>query len=330
MSKFEVETPQCWKDELYEKTSCKKEYKKLRLKPALLAATLMLALTVTTTAFAVASMPDFFKSIFQGNNEYLDSLYMPKNIMFDSNTDDIEVVCTGIMGDKNNVAVSLTVKSKGDAVFDINNHYAFESIDFRFENDSPTNADGYSATFGLNYSDDKTLVGDLYISGTDGNGFVGKVLKIDLKNLECVRPYDVAGYERLADCTFKSEITVDYPDTSEELSALKAEISCDDLVFCPVKADVSNVSLNAEFEIQKGNIKALEEEYPFDTITVTFKNGTVSKFNFKEKNEKQNIFYVNVVKKTEKSYVMSGVFGEAIDASEVLSVKFNDTELFAK
>ena len=76
--------------------------------------------------------------------------------------------------------------------------------------------------------------------------------------------------------------------------------------------------------------KALQESYPFDTVTVTFEDGTFSEFNFNEENETQNIFYINSVTKTENSFSLSGVFGKAIDASKVFSVKFNGVELFTK
>lgn len=330
MSKFNVETPQEWKNKLYAKTSNKDERKLLQFKPVMTAVTVILVFALTTTAFAFTAMPDFFKSIFQGNDEHLNPLYMPKNIVFDSDTDDIEVMCTGIMGDKNNIAVSFTVKSKGDTVFDINNHYIFESAEFLFDSEKPSDSDGYSSTFGLNYSDSKTLFGDLYIYGSSGKGFTDKNLKIELKNLECLRPDNVAGFERILNCRFKSEIAVDYQDTSKELSVLKSEISYKDMIFSPVRSEISNISLNAEFKAIKGNVKDLQESYPFDTLTVTFEDGTVSEFDFNEENETQNIFYINSVTKTENSFSLSGIFGKAIDASKVLSVKFNGVELFVK
>lgn len=330
MSNFNVETPQDWKNKLYAKTSGKGEMKPLRFKPVIAAISVILVFALTTTAFAFSSMPDFFKSLFQGNNEYLNPLYMPKTIVLDSETDELEVLCTGIMGDKNHIAVSFTVKSKGNLTFDINNLYLFETNSFRFESENPSNNDGYSSTFNLSYSDSKTLVGDLLISGSIGKGFTGKTLNVELKNLECLKPEINSIYEKILDCKFESEITVDYTDTSKELSALNSEISYKDMTFCPVKADVSNISLNAEFKMIKGDAKNLNESYPFETITVTFKDKTVSIFNFKEKTESQNIFYVNSVTQTETSYVISGIFGEAVDASKILSVKFNNTELFAE
>ncbi len=330
MSKFNVETPQMWKDELYAKTSRKSEHKSLRFKPVLTAAAVIFALALTTTAFAFTAMPDFFRSIFQGNNEHLDPLYMPKNIVLDSDTDEIEVVCTGIMGDKNNLAVSFAIKSKGSLVFDINNNYAFETAEFRFDSENPSNSDGYSSTFGLNYHDSKTLVGDLYISGSSGNGFTNKKLKIRLKNLECLKSEGAAEFEKILDCGFESETDIDYKDTSKKLSAQKTDFSYKNYIFCPVKAEISNISLNAEFKMQKGNAMQLEEEYPFDTITVTYKDGTVSEFNLKEETENQHIFYLNSVTKSEKTYVISGIFGNAVDASKVSAVEFDGIKLFAE
>lgn len=328
MNKFNVETPQEWKSRLYAKTSGEEGTKAFRFKPAMAAISVILIFALTTSAFAFTAIPDFFRSIFQGNNEYLEPLFVQKNIAFDSDTEDIEVLCDGIMGDKNNIAVSFTVKAKGDTAFDINNIYAFETVEFRFDSKSPSNSDGYSSTFGLNYSDSKTLVGDLYISGSSGNGFSDNKLKITLKNLECLKPYDAAGFERILSCSLTSEISVDYTDTSKELSAIKSEIAYKDMIFSPVCSEISNISLNAEFKMIKGNAKDLGEAYPFETITVAFKDGTVSTFNFKEKTQNQNIFYVKSVTQTEESYIFSGVFGDAVDASEVFSVKFNGTELF--
>lgn len=330
MNKFSVETPQNWKNELYAKTSGREERKSMRFKPVMAAAAVILMFALTTTAFAFTEMPDFFKSIFQGNDEYLNPLYMPKDIVLDSETDELEVLCTGIMGDKNNVAVSFAVKSKGDITFDISTHYIFDTSSFRIESEKPSNDDGYSATFNLNYYDNKTLLGDLYISGNSGNGFTDKELKIVLANLECLKPEDTAGFERILDCKFESEIAIDYTDTSKELSALKAEISYKNMVFSPVCSEVSNISLNAEFKVIKGNAKELGEAYPFESITVAFKDGTVSEFNFTEKTETQNIFYVNSVTQTEESYVISGIFGEAVDAENVLSVEFSGIELFVE
>lgn len=330
MNKFNVETPQDWKNKLYAKTISRQEQKELRFKPAMAAVAVVLVFTLTTTAFAFAEMPDFFKSIFQGNDDYLNPLYMPKNIVLDSETDEIEVLCTGIMGDKNNLAVSFAVKSKGNTEFDINNHYIFDTSSFRIESEKPSNDDGYSATFNLNYYDNKTLLGDLYISGNSGNGFTGKQLKLALANLECLKPEAAAEFERILDCRFESEIAIDYTDTSKELSALKSEIAYENIVLSPVHSEISNISLNAEFKAIKGNAKDLGEAYPFESITVTFKDGTVSEFNFGEKTEKQNIFYVNSVTQTDETYAVSGVFGEAVEAKNVLSVEFGGVKLFAE
>ncbi len=78
----------------------------------------------------------------------------------------------------------------------------------------------------------------------------------------------------------------------------------------------------------KDDFELLGEAYPFDTITVTFKDGTVSEFNFKEETENQHIFYVNSVTQAEKTYAISGVFGEAVDASKVSAVEFDGIKLF--
>lgn len=330
MNKFNVETPQDWKNKLYAKTSGKEERKEWRFKPVMAAVTVILIFALTTTAFAFTTMPDFFKSLFQGSDEYLDPLYMPKNAVLDSDTDELEVLCTGIMGDKNNLAISFAVKSKGDTAFDINNHYIFDTTTFRIESEEPSNNDGYSATFCLNYFDDKTLLGDLYISGNSGNGFTGKELKIALANLECLKSEGTEGFERILDCRFESEIAIDYADTSKELSALKSEITYENVVFSPVCSEISNISLNAEFKVIEGDTKELGEAYPFESVTVTFKDGTVSEFNFSEKTENQNIIYVNSVMQTEETYVISGIFGEAVDAKNVLSVEFSGVKSFVE
>lgn len=330
MNKINVETPQEWKNRLYKKTSSSLEKKKVCFKPVTAAISAILVFALTTTAFAFTAMPDFFKGLFQGNDEYLDPLYAGKNIVLHSDTDDLEIICTGIMGDKHNLAVNFAVKSKGNLVFDIGNHYIFETSSFRFESEKSSNDDGYSATFNLNYSDSKTLVGDLYVSGNVGNGFTDKNLKIHLENLECLKPEDNATFERVLDCNFESEIVIDYMDTSKRMSALKTEISCNDIILAPVNSEISNISLNAEFKVIKGDVKNLNGSNPFKEISVAFIDGTVSEFNFEEKSESQNIFYINSVMQTETTYKISGVFGEAVDASKVLSVNFDGTELFTE
>lgn len=330
MNKFNVETPQEWKNELYAKINSNEERKAPHFKLVMAAVSTILVFALTTTAFAFTAMPDFFKNIFQGNDEYLDPLYTEKNVMLSSKTDELEIICTGIMGDKYNLAVNFTIKSKGDLRFDINNHYIFETNSFRIKSEKPSNDDGYSSTFNLNYSDSKTLVGDLYISGSVGTGFTDKSLKIELKNLECLKQDDIATFERILDCKFESEIAIDYTDTSEKMHAVKSEIPYRNVMLSPINAEISNISLNAEFEIIKGSGKEIDEAYPFEKLTVVFKDGTISEFDFYEENEKQNIFYVKSVTKSENAYVLSGIFGKAVDASNVLSIKIDETEVFAK
>lgn len=330
MSKFNVETPQEWKNNLYAKISSNEERKLLHFKPVMAAISVILVFALTTTAFAFTAMPEFFRGLFQGSDEYLDPHYMSKSIMFDSDTDDFEVVCTGIMGDKNYLALSIMVKSKCSTNFIFDNHYVFETMSFRFVDEKPSNDNGYSSTFNLYYSDDKTLIGDLFVSGNSGNGFTGKDLRVEFKNLESLTLEDDAVFERVINCNFESEIAIDYADTSEKMHAVKSEIPYRNIVLSPVNAEISNISLNAEFEIIKGNGKEIDEAYPFEKLTVVFKDGTVSEFNFYEENEKQNIFYVKSVTKTEDAYVLSGIFGKAVDASDVLSIKLDETEVFVK
>ncbi len=179
MNNFKVKTPENWKDDLYDNI-----YKTKRKRPkaaVLLAAVLTSLICFSFSAFAVrvTKAPEYFGSMFLGKSENADAVYSEKNIAFNSDNEDFELICKGIVGDNSYVYLLFEIRSKGDVVFnDENNSYYFEDI---YET-IPFSL-SYGKSGAVYVKDERTLSSHISLSGKSIN-FIGKTITIDFKNIE--------------------------------------------------------------------------------------------------------------------------------------------------
>ncbi len=351
MKNFNVKTPEEWKTSLFEEIACDKKSKFVSFKPLIAAAAAFAVIAATIPAFASSdSFTEWVNRWFLGDSKLTNSLYSEKNVIFDDNSDEIDVICSGIMGNKHNVAIYLEIKATGENEFSKNDAdiFVFNSQSFALPDGSEANV---VSSVDLSQTDPKTLSADYFI--TVGNETaIPESIDITLKDLVLIN--ENGEQKTIASGNFSAAITLDYKDTgnvlnkAENTSLSAASYSIGEAGFVtvknetteyiPKKLEISNVSVYMVFEacnsnipdfrLEAGDIK--EEHIPFESLTVVFSDGTEAEYSANPANSTNRHILTNNISCLNGKLTVSGILEDAVDASDVKAVKINGNEFFVK
>lgn len=323
MNKFNVVTPEAWKNNLLDNLGNPK--RRINYK-ALAAVAAVLAIVITsTTGFAYSQAPEYFGSIlFPESQENLNSIYSPKNIVFESTTDEFSLTCSGIAGDRRNMVTVFELKSKGDYCFDPNETYfigewGVEAL--------PLNLDGYSIGSSSTYVDEKTVLLGVHFNSITLN-IIGGILKIELKDI-------VTGFgneeKTVVSGDFKGKIRIDYPNTVVNFSKTKNSVCTDGVTVKAKDAWISNFGFDIELKVIGGTEKIAEfedHEIILKKMTLNYADGTSEDFNLRLPPQTENDASIGSVLKNEHLIAFEGKFPKLINSSNVVSVAIDDCVMF--
>ncbi len=325
MNKFNVNTPDEWKEKLFLKIENPK--KKINYRAVAAIAAVIAVIAASTTGFAYSQAPEYFGSmLFSNSQENLSSIYSSKNIVFESPSDEFSLICNGIAGDRRSMFTVFELKSNGDFCFDSEEIYFIGEWDVET---MPLNLDGYSIGSSSTYVDEKTVLIDVFFNSQSLN-IIGGVLNLELKDI-------VIGFgdnkEVIVPGEFKGKIKIDYPNTVVNLSKTK-NIANSEGVFAKGKdAWISNLGFAFELKVVDGSdrIAAFEDhELIFKKMTLNYNDGSSEDFIMRLPPQSDNDVSVGMVSKNEYLIRFEGKFPKLINSSEVVSVAFDDCILFVK
>lgn len=351
MKNFNVNTPEEWKNSLFEQIACDKKTKFVSFRPIIAAAAAFAVIAATIPAFASSdTFTEWVNRWFLGDSKFTDSLYSEKNVIFDDNSDEIDVICSGIMGDRHNVAIYLEIKATGETEFSKNDAdiFVFNSQSFIMPDGSEANV---VSSVDLSQTDAKTLSADFFIT-VGSETTIPESIDITLKDLVLIK--ENGEQKTIASGSFSAAITLDYKDTgsvinkAENASLLAASYSIDESGFVavnnetteykPEKLEISNVSVYMVFEacnssipdfrLESGDIK--EGHIPFESLTVVFSDGTEAEYSANPANSTNKHILTNNISCSNGKLTVSGILEDAIDASDVKAVEINGNEFFLK
>lgn len=326
---FTVETPREWKENLYAKTNRTKAY---RMRPvALLAAVLAVLIAVSGTAVAgrVVNAPEYFGSRFLGNAPEAGEVYSEKNVVFESDRDDLQLTCVGIIGDKISLHLVFELVSTGDLLFEADHSYLFEttSEDIGF---FPSMGKG----IGNYVVDERTLRIEMNLQGLSEYSFIGRKAKFRFENLEKFKTGGGFRDKTVIPCVFSGEITVDYADTTYKLGALKNELTVNGVTMIPKKAEISNMHLCYEMKVTQGQeLTAAHGDFVdlvHGTLTLELADGSVKTYDLKHPPEDDNDVFASSVGRYGDELHFVLYFPMLIHSAEVKSVKIDDVDLFVR
>lgn len=325
---FTVETPQAWKNELFTKTQQKKA---VRMKPvAVLAAVLAVLIGISGTVFAgkVIRAPEYFGSLLLGDTPEAGEVYSAKNTVFESSREDLQLTCTGIVGDKLSLQLIFRLTSTGDLLFDPDYTYLFEtnSEDFGFFSEM-------GKSIGSTVVDERTLEMHVDMSNISGGNFVGKKVSFLFADLE---KYKIGGNfsdTEVIPCAFEGEIVVDYANTTQKLGKTQNSITVNGVMFKPVKGEISNLHLDYVMEVADG-LQTFDElsfeKFVTGTLTVQYADGTSDTFALKQPPEDDNDAFAGTIGRDDNKIHFVIRFPKLIYAANVKSVSVDGVVLFAK
>ena len=325
MNTFNVKTPDEWKERLYTKTANKKL---LRIRPvAVLAATLAVIICISGSALAVriSNAPEYFGSIFLGNQEIANDIYSEKNSFFDSSREDLSLKCKAIAGDNFDVNILFELKSTGEIYFDKNKTYHFS--DYNYTLPYFSNESGFGSV--LKAIDEHTL--EIQISLTaEVNRMIGRSVELHLKNIES---FDKAEY---IECEFSGRLVIDYRNTVNKLTATENTITAAGVQFKAVEGKISSFNFDFYLEAISGkeiydSLVLTEEKMLPDTLTLHYADGTSEEFKIKLPPENEDTIFPSVTgaRKNYKFHIRL-YLRKPINAAKVVSAELNGTELFYK
>lgn len=326
---FTVQTPQEWKDELLAKTSTSKQK---RIKPvALLAAVLAVLVGLSGTAFAgkVMNAPEYFGSIFLGNTLAAGEVYSAKNTVFESSREDLQMTCTGIIGDKISLHLIFRITSTGDLLFDPAYNYLFET------NDQDLGFfPSMGRSIGCRVIDERNLEMYMDMTGISGGSFVGKKVGFFFENFEKYRLGGDFSDLEVIPCAFEGTITVDYTNTTQKLTATENELTVDGVTMKPEKAEISNLHLCYEMTVTSGQeIVAVQDDgvsLVKGSLVVAFLDGSVKQYDLSHPQaDADDVFASSVsINGDELFFVLN--FPSLIHAADVKSVAIDGIVLFER
>ena len=331
MSKFDfsVETPQKWKDELFAKTNTNKQK---RIKPvALLAAVLAVLVGVSGTAFAgkVMNAPEYFGSIFLGNTLAAGEVYSAKNTVFESSREDLQMTCTGIIGDKISLHLIFRITSTGDLRFDPDYNYLFETNDQDL-GFFPSMGRG----IGCRVIDERNLEMYMDMTGISGGSFVGKKVGFFFENFEKYRLGGDFSDLEVIPCAFEGTITVDYTNTTQKLTATENELTVDGVTMKPEKAEISNMNLWYDMEVTDGQEIVMRNDdfvnLVHGSLMVTFADGSVQNYDLQHPPVDDNDIFASSVGRSGDKLTFVLHLPSLIHAADVKSVAIDGIVLFER
>ncbi len=323
MNKFNVKTPDEWKENLF--LSIEKPKRKINYKAVVAIAAAVAIIICSTTGFAYSQAPEYFGSmLFSDSQENLSSIYSSKNIVFESPSDEFSLVCTGIAGDRSRMFTVFELKSNGDFSFDPDETYFIGEWGVET---MPLNLNGYSIGSSSTFVDEKTVLIDVFFNSETIN-IIGGILNLELGDI-------VVGFgddkKTVIEGDFKGKIRIDYPNTVVNLSKTK-NIASSEGVFAKGKdAWISNLGFEFELKVTDGAqiINSIaDHELVFETMTLNYADGTSEDFNLRLPPRSEDDASIGSVSKNENLIRFEGKFPRLINSSEVISVAFNDSVLF--
>lgn len=323
---FTVTTPQEWKDELFAKTSTNKQK---RIKPvALLAAVLAVLIGLSGTAFAgkVMNAPEYFGSIFLGNTLAAGEVYSVKNTVLESSREDLQMTCTGIIGDEISLQLIFNIYSTGDLLFDPAYNYLF------FNNEHDFGFYPMGKSIGCKVIDERTLEMHMDMSGIGGGNFVGKKVKFYFEDLEKYRIGGDFSDLEVIPCAFEGTITVDYTNTTQKLTATENELTMDGVTMKPGKAKISNMNLWYDMEITQGSDRVTSHmlELVNGVLTLTFADGSVQCYDLQHPPVDDNDVFASSVSRNGDKLTFVLHLPSLIHAADVKSVAIDGIVLFER
>ena len=323
---FTVTTPQEWKVELFAKTSTNKQK---RIKPvALLAAVLAVLIGLSGTAFAgkVMNAPEYFGSIFLGNTLAAGEVYSVKNTVLESSREDLQMTCTGIIGDEISLQLIFNIYSTGDLLFDPAYNYLF------FNNDHDFGFYPMGKSIGCKVIDERTLEMHLDMTGIGGGNFVGKKVKFYFEDLEKYRLGGDFSDLEVIPCAFEGTITVDYTNTTQKLTATENELTVDGVTMKPGKAKISNMNLWYDMEITQGSDRVTTHmlELVNGVLTLTFADGSVQSYDLQHPPVDDNDVFASSVSRNGDKLTFVLHLPSLIHAADVKSVAIDGIVLFER
>lgn len=351
MKKFNVTTPEEWKYNLSEKIACNKTNRIASFKPLIAVAAAFAVIAAAVPAFASGSVTKWLNQWFLGSSTLTESLYSEKNIVFNGSSENIEVVCTGIMGDKYNVVFSVKVNATGSSTFEKKDADLFVFGSHSFLLPDGTQSDVISAV-DLSRIDPKTLQADYFVSLNSKNETPEKI-SITLSDL--VLLCENGDTKIIESGDFTAEIPLDYSDTGVALSPVQsAKIFANSYssdasgsvvsesskitAYSPESFEISNVSARMtlssadvsipDFTFLSGDFK--QEHIPFNVITLTLSDGSEINYSTVAKNNETKHLLINKIASENGNLIISGIFEEAVDASKVTGIKLDGQEFFVK
>lgn len=323
MNKFNVKTPDEWKENLF--LSIEKSKRKINYKAVVAIAAVAAILICSTTGFAYSQAPEYFGSmLFSNSQENLNSIYSSKNIVFESPSDEFSLTCSGIAGDRRSMFTVFELKSNGDFCFDPEEIYFIGEWGVET---MPLNLDGYSIGSSSTYVDEKNILIDVFFNSQTIN-IIGGILNLELKDI-------VVGFgedkEVVVPGEFKGKIKIDYPNTVVNLSKTKNIANSEGVSAKGKDAWISNLGFAFELKVVDGSdkIAAFEDhEMIFKKMTLNYIDGTSEEFIMRLPSQSKNDVRIGSISKNEYLIRFEGKFPKLINSSEVVSVAFDDCVLF--
>lgn len=322
MNKFNVKTPDSWKENLF--SNIEKTKRRINFKAVAAIAAVIAILVTSTTGFAYSQAPEYIGSMFFGfSKENLQEIYSPKNIEFECDTDDFSLTCKGIVGDNKSMIAVFELKSNGYFCFEPDVSYLFGE---RGVETVPLPLDGYSISSSSEYIDEKTVTIDLHFNSIT-TGIIGKTIFLDF--IDIVYGFDAD--EVTVPCRFTGKIKVDYPNTVVRLSKTDAVAQAEGISMTAKKSWISNIGFEYELKVADGQedfAKIQDHDLIFDKMTLTYDDGTAEEFIMRMPKQSDRDIIVSSTFKNEKTVRISGKFPQLINASKVVSVAFDEYVLF--
>lgn len=323
MNKFNVITPEAWKENLFDNLGHPK--KRINYKAFAAIAAAVAIIITSTTGFAYSQAPEYFGSIlFPESQENLNSIYSSKNIVFESTSEDFTLTCSGIAGDRRSLVTVFELKSNGDYCFDPDEIYFIGEWGVET---MPLNLDGYSIGSSSTYVDEKTVLLDVHFN-SDSLNIIGGILDIELKDI-------VVGFgedeKTVVTGEFKGKIRIDYPNTAVNLSKTKNSVCTDGVTVNAKKAWISNLGFDIELKVIGGTEKISEfedHEIILKKMTLNYADGTSEEFNLRLPPRTDEDASIGSVLKNEHTISFEGKFPKLINSSEVVSVAIDDCIMF--
>lgn len=353
MNKFNVSTPDEWKSNLFEKTSqTPSEEKTFSFKPIIAVAAAVCILFAGIPAFASTdTVTDLLGRWFTERGVSTDMLYLDKNIVFEDNSDDIQITCTGIAGDVRNIAILLKIESTGSVEFenDLSSIYIFN------ENNIILSDNSYASILSdvqLEKKDKKTLWANWFINLESAENNENTKIEIDLSDIVLIT--DSGETQLICQGDFSASIAIEGFDTNTLLKPTENEISgskyrldtngfvisdsSESAAFIPQSVELSDVSAYmiytvkdthlSDFSLYAGDIKP--EHIPFKNINFKLKSGKNISYTTETDNGTASNVIVNSILRQDNTVAFSLMYKDIINSDLISEISIDGITVFKK